>query len=153
MKPVNNKIYSKTFLYTLFFKQNHYHKHGIFVHTLKVLYAVLKAKDYKFIATAIMHDFGKPVVGYQKKDDILVNEYSFTNHEEKSYQIIKDWKFISPWTKKMVRYHYLIIDMKNSKKRNDTKRYARLKNSWDSLDEKFIKDLYTFLKYDDYGKK
>jgi gamma-glutamylcyclotransferase (GGCT)/AIG2-like uncharacterized protein YtfP len=94
-------------------------------HTLKVLYGVLKAKDYKYIAVAILHDIGKPFVAYQDEEDILVGEYSFTDHEEKSYEIVKNWFFLSQWTKNLIRYHYIIRDIKNSKRKGLTKRLAR----------------------------
>ncbi len=95
MNRTNNSIFSKVFWITLLFKQNEYHKYGVLLHTFKVLYGVLKARDYKFIASALFHDIGKPIVAYQKPEDILVDEYSFTDHEEKSYQIIKNWFFLS----------------------------------------------------------
>ncbi|MEA2049902.1 MAG: HD domain-containing protein [Campylobacterota bacterium] len=119
---------------------------------MKVAYGVIKAKDYRFLAAAIFHDIGKPSVAYQDSEDILTGEYSFTDHEEKSYQIVKNWFFLSDWTKEIIRYHYIIRDIKNSKRKGNLKRLARLENSWQTLDEEFIKELEIFLKYDDYGK-
>jgi hypothetical protein len=148
-----NSIFCKVFWITLLFKQNKWHKHGVLGHTLKVLYGVLKAKDYKYIAVAILHDIGKPFVAYQDEEDILVGEYSFTDHEEKSYEIVKNWFFLSQWTKNLIRYHYIIRDIKNSKRKGLTKRLARLEKSWATLDKDFIKDLEKFLIYDDYGKR
>ncbi len=150
---VNNKLYSKTFWDTLLFKQNKWHRHGVFIHTLKVVYQVLKAKDYKFLATAFFHDLGKPIVAYRDEEDKKTGEYSFTDHEEVSYQIVKNWPILSDWSKDMIRYHYLIRDRKNSKKRGNFKRLTRLEESWNSLSPEFIKDLEQFLIYDDKGKK
>lgn len=152
MNPTNNSIFSKVFWITLLLKQNEYHKYGVLLHTLRVVYGVLKAKDYKFIASAFLHDLGKPIVAYQKEEDIEVGEYSFTDHEEKSYQIIKNWFFISSWTKDIVRYHYLIRDIGKCKQENNIDRLERLEKSWATLDDKFISHLETFLIYDDFGK-
>lgn len=153
MQEINNPIFSKIFWITLLFKQNKWHRYGVFLHTMKVVFGVLKAKDFRFLATAIFHDIGKPFVAYQDDEDILVGEYSFTDHEERSYQIVKKWFFLSTWTKNMIRYHYIIRDIKNSKRKGNLERLARLEESWDTLDEVFIKDLEQFLIYDDYGKQ
>ena len=40
---VNNSFISKAFWETLLFKQNKWHRHGVLIHTLKVVYQVLKA--------------------------------------------------------------------------------------------------------------
>ncbi len=146
-----NKVFSKPFLLTLFFKQNKYHRHGVLVHTLKVLYHTVKNKDYKLLPSALLHDIGKPFVAYQDEEDVVTGEWSFTDHEEKSYQIIKNWNFISGYTKKMVRYHYLIRDIKKHKI-EDPKRSAEKKMIWDSLDEDMQEDLRRFIRYDDLGK-
>jgi len=150
---INNKITSRLFLETLFIKQNKWHKYGVLLHTLKVVFAVLKAKDYKFIASALFHDIGKPNVAYRDKEDILTGEYSFTDHEEKSYQIVKNWFFLSDWTKQIIRYHYIIRDLKNSKRKGLLDRLGRLEKAWATLDGEFIKELEVFLIYDDYGKQ
>jgi hypothetical protein len=147
-----NKVFSKPFLVSLFFTQNKWHQHGVFIHTLRVLYNVIKDKKFRFIMTALLHDIGKPFVAYKKdEEDIKFDEYSFTDHEEKSYQIIKNWFFISNYTKDMVRYHYLIRDIKKSQK-EDMVRYANKIKIWNSLDEYLKKDLDEFLRYDDLGK-
>ena len=152
MNQTNNKILSKPFLKSLFFTQNKWHQHGVLLHTLRVLYNVLKAKDYKFIASALLHDIGKPSTAFKKdEEDIKFNEYSFTDHEERSYQIIKHWFFVSDYTKLIVRYHYLIRDIEKSKK-EDLNRYAQKRDIWDSLDDKLKEDLAQFLIYDDLGK-
>lgn len=150
---VNNSLYSRAFWETLILKQNKWHRHGVLIHTLKVVYQVVKARDYKFLACAFFHDLGKPITAYRDKEDLITGEYSFTDHEEKSYQIVKNWPFLSSWSKDMIRYHYLIRDRRNSKKRGHFKRLARLEESWGKLSPEFIKDLEQFLIYDDKGKK
>jgi predicted HD phosphohydrolase len=136
----------------LFFVQNKYHQHGVLLHTLRVCYYACKAKDFKLLPTAILHDIGKPFVAYKKdEEDIEFGEYSFTDHEEKSYQIIKNWFFVSDYTKDMVRYHYLIRDIEKSKK-EDLKRFAEKSKIWDGLSDEIKGDLARFLIYDDLGK-
>ena len=148
----DNRIFSKAFLDSLFFTQNKWHQHGVLLHTLRVVYYTLKHGDFKMLAAAFLHDIGKPFVAFKKdEEDFTFNEWSFTDHEEKSYQIIKNWPFMSDYTKKIVRYHYLIRDMKKSKK-EDSHRYIQKKQIWDSLDEELQADLYRFLQYDDLGK-
>ena len=152
MNKVNNKIFSKPFLDSLFFTQNKWHQHGVLWHTLRVVYYTLKSGDFKMLMAALLHDVGKPFVAFKKDaEDWEFDEWSFTDHEEKSYQIIKNWPFISDYTKNLVRYHYLIRDLQKSKK-EDLERYAKKKPIWDSLDDDFKKDLQRFLKYDDLGK-
>lgn len=152
MNITNNKIFSYPFLDSLFFTQNKWHQHGVLLHTLRVTYNALKAGDFKFFAAGLLHDIGKPFTAFKKdEEDYEFNEWSFTDHEEKSYQIIKNWPFISEYTKKIVRYHYLIRDIKKSKK-EDLKRYVQKKEIWDSLDEDLQEDLRKFLHYDDLGK-
>jgi len=152
MNKTYNHFFSKPFLKSLFLVQNKWHQHGVFLHTLRVLYNVIKARDFKFITAALLHDFGKPSTAFVKdQEDIDFNEYSFTNHEERSYQIIKNWPFISDYTKQIVRYHYLIRDIRKSKK-EDLLRYAKKKAIWDSLDDSLKDDLAQFLVYDDLGK-
>ena len=152
MNQTNNKIFSKPFLITLLYKQNKYHKHGVFMHTMKMVYHTIKNQDTKFILAALLHDIGKPVVAYQKEEDIAVGEWSFTDHEEKSFQIIKDWRFVSAYTKTLVRYHYLIRDIDKHKTKDPT-RYEAKKKRWDSLDKALQNDLARLLKYDDLAKK
>ena len=152
MKEINNKWYSFAFLDSLFFTQNLWHQHGVLVHTLRVMYYVLKARKWKFLPAAIMHDFGKPFTAFKKdEEDYTFNEWSFTDHEERSYQIIKNWPFVSTYTKQLVRYHYLIRDIKKSKTEKYD-RYLEKKAIWDSLDAKMHRDLETFLVFDDQGK-
>jgi len=152
MNEVNNNIFSKAFLDSLFFTQNKWHQHGIFMHTMRVTYHCLKAGDYKFFAAGLLHDIGKPSTAFKKdEEDYEFNEWSFTDHEERSYQIIKNWPFISEYTKLLVRYHYLIRDIKKSKKK-DLERYEKKQTIWDSLDDDMHKDLYKFLVHDDAGK-
>jgi len=152
MNDTNNPIFSKPFLKSLFFTQNKWHQHGVFLHTLRVTYYCLRGGDFKFFAAALLHDVGKPVTAFVKDDeDKIFHEYSFTDHEEKSYQIIKNWSFISQYTKNIVRYHYLIRDIKKSQYEN-IERYALKKPIWDSLDNGMQADLKQFLIYDDLGK-
>lgn len=152
MNIINNSPFSKPFLKSLFFTQNKWHQHGVFLHTLRVTYYALKAGDFKFFAAGLLHDVGKPFTAFKKdEEDYEFNEWSFTDHEERSYQIIKNWPFVSEYTKRIVRYHYLIRDIKKSKK-EDLNRYAKKRAIWDSLDENTQKDLGQFLEYDDRGK-
>jgi predicted HD phosphohydrolase len=133
-------------------KQNEWHQHGVFIHTLRVTYHTIKAKDYKLIPAALLHDIGKPFCAFKKdEDDVKYGEYSFTDHEEVSYQIIKNWPFLSDYTKNVVRFHYLIRDIKKSKKEN-SERYMRKKETWESLNEEMHRELERFLFYDDLGK-
>ncbi len=136
---------------SLLFIQNDWHQHGVLVHTLRVAYYCLKARDWKLFPAALLHDIGKPSVAYQKSEDIEFGEYSFSDHEERSYEIIKNWFFIGEYTKLIVRYHYLIRDIKKSKIENSL-RYEEKKAIWESLNEDMQKDLARFLVYDDLGK-
>ncbi|MCW8838695.1 MAG: HD domain-containing protein [Thiovulaceae bacterium] len=152
MNNRHNHFFSIPFLKSLFFTQNKWHQHGVLVHTLRVLFYVIKRGHYKFIPAAILHDIGKPFTAFVKdEEDLEFNEYSFTNHEETSYQIIKNWFFLSEYTKNMVRYHYLIRDIKKSKE-EDLTRYAKKVEIWDTLDDDFKDDLAEFLICDDLGK-
>ncbi len=152
MTVVNNSVFSYIFWHSLLIKQNRHHKYGVLFHTFKVTLAVIKSKDYKFIASALLHDIAKPFVTYidEKKEDGY--GYSFTDHEEKSYLIIKNWFFLSDWTKDIVRYHYIIRDISKCEEEGKLERLARLQKSWDSLDDKFIEELRVFIVYDEYGK-
>ncbi|WP_207562876.1 HD domain-containing protein [Sulfurimonas aquatica] len=152
MNEVKNKIFSYPFLSSLFYMQNKWHQHGVLIHTLRVTYYTLKAGDFKFLAAGLLHDVGKPFTAFKKdKEDHEFHEWSFTDHEERSYQIIKNWPFVSEYTKDIVRYHYLIRDIKKSKKEN-LKRYAQKQEIWDTLEEEIKNDLAQFLVYDDMGK-
>jgi len=152
MNKTNNNIFSKPFLVSLFFTQNKWHQHGVFMHTLRVTYYVLKARDFKFFLASLLHDVGKPFVAYKKdEEDFEFDEYSFTDHEERSYQIIKNWFFVSEYTKKIVRYHYLIRDIKLSIDEN-SQRYSLKSDIWNSLEDDIKEDLAKFLIYDDLGK-
>jgi predicted HD phosphohydrolase len=119
---------------------------------MRVLYNVLKRRQYKYIAAALLHDIGKPSTAFVKdKEDLEFSEYSFTDHEERSYEIIKNWPLVSQYTKDMVRYHYLIRDIKKAKT-EDLVRYAQKVDIWDTLDDDFKEDLADFLVCDDLGK-
>ena len=153
MKTKNKKrILKKEFFITLFIKQNKWHKFGVLLHTFSVVFHIIKSKKYKMIPAGFLHDIGKPYVAFQDEKDKITNEYSFHNHEEISYQIIKNWK-VSEYTKKLVRYHYLIRGMQKAKDRNNIERYNRMKRAFDSLNSNFIKDLKLFMHFDDLGKK
>lgn len=152
MNQISNKIWSRPFLDSLFCVQNKWHQHGVLVHTLRVTYYAVKAEGLHFFAASLLHDIGKPFSAFKKdSEDFEYNEWSFTDHEERSYQIIKNWVFISEYTKKIVRYHYLIRDIKKSKI-EDYSRYLEKKRIWDSLDSSMQEDLKRFLEYDDKGK-
>ncbi|MGB5791930.1 HD domain-containing protein [Poseidonibacter sp.] len=146
------RIFRKEFFITLFIKQNKWHKYGVLGHTLKLVYHVVKAKRYNMIVAGLLHDIGKPIIAYQDKEDKITNEYSFHNHEELSYQIIKNWK-VSSYTKQLVRYHYLIRGMSKAKEKNLIKKYNRMKRSYDKLDNDFLKELEIFMIFDDKAKK
>jgi hypothetical protein len=100
----------------------------------------------------LLHDIGKPVVAYQKPEDVINDEYSFTDHEEKSYQMIKNIPLISTYTKELVRYHYLIRGISKAKEKNDTTKHEQLASQWNSLSRDFQEDLRAFLVCDDLGK-
>ncbi len=152
MNQINNPFFSKQSLQSLLFAQNKWHQHGVLLHTLRVTYHVLKARDFKFFTAALLHDVGKPSTAFVKDaEDREFHEYSFTDHEERSYQIIKNWGFVSDYTKNIVRYHYLIRDIKKSKT-EDSLRYSLKKQIWDALSSDMHRDLEIFLKYDDAGK-
>ena len=103
------------------------------------------------IPVGILHDIGKPIVAFQDEKDKKTGEYSFHNHEEISYHIIKNWP-ISDYTKNLVRFHYLIRGMGLAKKRNQVGKYNRMKKFYDKLDDEFIEELKLFMKFDDLAK-
>ncbi|MCD6172702.1 MAG: HD domain-containing protein [Sulfurimonas sp.] len=149
---IKNNFFSKPYLKSLFFVQNKWHQHGVLFHTLRVVYYTLKSCEFRMLGAAFLHDIGKPSTAFVKDaEDMEFNEYSFTDHEERSYQIIKNWFFISDYTKELVRYHYLIRDIQKSYK-EDKPRYYLKKEIWDSLSDEMHKDLEIFLKFDDLGK-
>ena len=150
MRP--NRIFRKEFFITLFIKQNKWHRYSVLVHTLMVVYYAVKAKQYKMITAGLLHDIGKPVLAYQGENDRLTGQYSFTNHEEIGYQMIKKVPFISDYTKNLVRYHFLIRGMDIAQRKGYEGRYRRMKRIYDSLDESFVEDLKLFLKFDDLAK-
>ena len=132
-------------------KQNKHHKHAVFIHTLKVVYYTFIGGNFKMLPAAFLHDIGKPFIAYQKEEGVILDEYSFTDHEEKSYNIVENWFFISKYTKFLVRYHYLIRDI-DKHKIKDHERYTNKKEIFDSLSIKEKEDHHIFLKYDDLGK-
>lgn len=102
-----------------------------------------------------MHDFGKPFTAKPDEKDIARGngELSFTNHEEISYQIIKNWSFVSDYSKQIVRYHYLIRGMSKAQQKGQLQKYKRLERIWNGLSEEIKKDLAIFFKADDLAKK
>ena len=145
------RVLKKEFFITLLIKQNKWHRFGVLVHTLALVVHLIKAKKYKMIPAGFLHDIGKPYVAFQDEKDKITNEYSFHNHEEISYHIIKNWK-VSEYTKKLVRFHYLIRGMQKAQEKNHIQRYNRMKRAFDKLDENFIEELKLFMKFDDMGK-
>jgi hypothetical protein len=83
----------------------------------------------------------------------------------KWYQVIKKIPFISKYTKKLVRWHYLIRGTEKAKEKSEDlnrskeernywyEKYIKLVNARNRLDENFKKDLETFIKFDDYWKR
>ena len=152
---------NKYFFTTLFVKQNRYHKHSVLVHTLKVVLGVIATSKDKLFTAAWLHDIGNPLVATLDENG---KEFSFTNHEEKSYQIIKNWPFISKYTKDIVRYHYIRRRIeKDSKKLSEGKASANgdpiTKESveemiklYNSFSFEFKKDLRIFQILDDNAK-
>ena len=104
------------------------------------------------ITAGLLHDIGKPVLAYQGENDRLTGQYSFTNHEEVGYQMIKNVPFISDYTKNLVRYHFLIRGMDIAQRKGYEGRYRRMKRIYDSLDESFVENLKLFLEFDDLAK-
>lgn len=151
------KRYGKAFWKTLFWHQNKWHAHGVAVHTLKVMYHLAKKGRYDLLGAGLLHDIAKPLTAYHDKEDIEngCKDYSFTNHEELSYRIIKNWPvwLVSEKTKNIVRYHYHIRGMHKAKLKNNLGKYNRYKRDWDKLSLDFKKDLGVFLACDDLGKK
>ncbi len=153
----------KSFVITLLWKQNKWHKYSVLRHTLAVAWWCIKLKKYSMVWAALLHDIGKPLVAFQDEEDIAEGgkSYSFTGHEEKSYQIIRnvpDW-LISQRTKQLVRYHYLITGMAvDLYKFNKTKQYdylasyGRRLDIWTRLPETLQYDLMLFKFCDDKGK-
>lgn len=146
------RIFRKIFFITLFLKQNKHHKYGVLFHTLAVCIHLLKFKRYNMLLAGLLHDIGKPIIAFQEEKDIIDKEYSFHNHEEISYHIIKNW-YISDYTKKLVRYHYLMRGIELAKKKGLMNKAKRLEKIFSKLDSQFIKDLEFFMICDDLGKK
>ena len=72
---IKNKILSIPFLKSLFLIQNEWHQHGVLLHTLRVTYYTIKAKDYKLIPAALLHDVGKPFSAFKRDEDDIKYEY------------------------------------------------------------------------------
>lgn len=149
---MHSRILRKEFFITLFLKQNKHHKFGVLVHTLALVKHVIFNGYFKFIPAALLHDIGKPFIAFQDEKDKTTGEYSFHNHEEISYYLIKNW-FVSDYTKKIVRYHYLIRALKLTEQRGQLKKYNRLKRIFYKLDQDFKEDLKLFMIFDDKAKE
>ena len=145
----------KSFMYTLLIGQNKWHNHSVLVHTLKVMYGTIKYNRLDLFSTALLHDIGKPFVAYKDSKDLKqpYESYSFTNHEEKSYEMIKNIPFISERTKLLVRYHYLLRGISKLKEKGNILQAKNNQKIWDLLDKKMQNDLIIFQEIDDYGKK
>jgi len=149
-------------LITIFWKQNSWHRHWVLIHTLKVSWRIIKKRKFRMLTAWLLHDIWKPFVSTRDKSKGL--SFSFNWHEEKSYQLIKKIPFISKYTKKLVRWHYLIRWTKKAKEKSKDKNrnkeertfwyneYIRQRAVWKKLDKNFRKDLKKFIKYDDYWK-
>ncbi|MFZ2967591.1 MAG: HD domain-containing protein [Sulfuricurvum sp.] len=148
-----NPVFGKVFWTTLLFTQNRYHRYGVLGHTLKVAYMALKHSQYRFIIPALLHDIGKPFCAYQDEEDQRDGTYSFTNHEELSWHIIRRCPLISQRTKELVRYHYLVRDIEVSTRKGKLARLRRIQRRWDSLSTQMQGELKLFLLLDDAGKK
>lgn len=152
----------KIFLITLFWKQNKYHKHSVLIHTLLLFWYTIVANKPRFYIAALLHDIGKPLVATLDDNE---EEYSFTNHEEKSYQMIKNISIISSYTKNLVRYHYLrrriikdTIKLQNGEHSSNgdlitTNSVSDMINIYNSFSDDFKKDLILFMILDDKAKK
>jgi len=146
------KILRKEFLITLLWKQNKWHKHSVLIHTLRLVQECIKAKRYDFILAGLLHDIAKPLSAIQDDKDRLNGTYSFPNHEELGYRVIKNWSFINEKTKLLVRYHYLLRGKEKALEKgllNKAKRYERIIKN---LDSNMINDLVLFQKLDDIAK-
>lgn len=150
-----NTIIDKNFWKSLLYRQNDYHRYGVFRHTMMVAYHLFKAKEHRLLPASILHDFGKPFTAKPDAKDIARGrgEMSFTNHEELSYLIIKEWSFISDYTKQVVRHHYLIRGMAKAKQKGEVPKLRRLQRVWNGLSQEMKDDLVIFLKADDLAKK
>lgn len=145
------RVLRKEFFITLFWKQNKWHKHGVFMHTLRLVQECVKAKRYDFVVAGLLHDIAKPLSAFQDEKDKLEGTYSFHNHEELGYQVIKNW-YLTDKTKLLVRYHYLLRGKSKAEEKglmSKARRYERIING---LDKEMLDDLYLFQKLDDIAK-
>jgi hypothetical protein len=68
---IKNRILSIPFLKSLFFIQNEWHQHGVFLHTLRVTYYTVKAKDLKLISAALLHDIIDNKLNLKEENDLV----------------------------------------------------------------------------------
>lgn len=147
-----NSVFSIPFWRSLLWVQNRHHRHGVLMHTMKVCYYAIKAKRVDMLAPALLHDLGKPFTARARNiEDVELGYYSFHNHEEFSYYLIRHWP-VSDQTKKVVRYHYLIRGIHLAEKRQQLQKLKRLQRIWTSLSEQEKADLHQFLVFDDLAK-
>lgn len=146
------RVLRKAFFNTLFIKQNKWHKHGVLVHTLRLVQECIKAKRYDFILAGLLHDIAKPFCAFQDDNDKKTNQYSFHNHEELGYHIIKNWSFISDRTKTLVRYHYLLRSLEKTLEKGQLSKNRRIQRQLNKLDKDLLEDLKLFQKLDDIAK-
>lgn len=146
------RIFRKEFFITSFWKQNKWHRHGVFIHTVRLIYQCIINRKYSYIPAAILHDIGKPIIAHQTEKDKINKEYSFTNHEEISYRMICKYSFISNFTKYLVRYHYIHRAIDKSLRKGNFKKYARLEKKYKKINPILISHLQTFQELDDIAK-
>jgi len=103
------------------------------------------------LPAALLHDIGKPLVAFQKPEDVEKNEYSFTNQEEVGYRIVAKWPFVSGYTKSLVRWHYLLRDIEKHRIKNPNRAKVKAKKLA-RLSPRMRDDLCTFLIFDDKAK-
>ena len=147
-----NKILSRPFLTTMFITQNNHHRFSVLGHTISVAYHCLINKQFKMIPAAILHDIGKPLVAFQDDEDKETGQFSFPFHEEISYAVIKKMPFISDYTKRLVRHHFLLRGMDIDERKGRANRFRMRKRRFEKLDKAFIEDLKIFQIMDDKAK-
>ncbi|MCD6435191.1 MAG: HD domain-containing protein [Clostridiales bacterium] len=151
------KRYGFNFWKSLLYHQNKHHAHGVFIHTLKVVYHLGKKGRWDLVPAGVLHDIAKPLTAQPDQDDIDegLGGLSFEHHEFFGWYLIRNWPtwLVSDYTKNVVRYHYLIRGMTKAKIKGNYAKYRRLRRIWDKLSPEFQEDLGAFMLADDRGKK
>ncbi len=98
---------------------------------------------------ALLHDIGKPFSAFPNNR----GTYSYKNHAEVSYQLIKNLGFISDYTKNLVRYHFLLRSTEKAKEKGKIAEYKKGLTVIQTLDTQFKRDLELFQTLDDRAKK